>query len=465
MKFPRYQRQRGRRSRCAGISWAGTCRDAWNQCDIIDPSGSLDLTVKLAADFAHHANARVAYIFTRGPRHLEESPRLGSLDIGGLDEAARMRIRKPTETKANALIGGQGLRAHPGGQAIVGVRANLGVVADSIKIDVVAAIEGEPKRIFSRMFLARIEAALHAVGCGGEGPGESATTHAGFESAIPENRAGGIEILRSVGKAQRVVPNAETIANLMLLDQEVRERDRVGKAQCGMNGDEPLPNGQCGSELVGGAELANDAEIAVAISGKHGVEDRVDIGSDAPAAREGFGAAFGVDIDGAADLREGLRNFVLAQEKISVAPGGGGRERIRALGLEKRVAGAWEVAFGFVGGGEVQPGVGRAGIEKEGVAIILDGAAGVRLIEGVLPIAAEEIPVLCVAGLQAGGGFVAGARAEAGLVDGAGVANAEVGEGRGEGGGEECESQARRDVGEAQKHSKVLCLHCIGDAR
>src|SRR5258708_39389571 len=99
--------------------------------------------------------------------------------------------------------------------------------------------------------------------------------------------------LRSVGKAEGVRPDGGGIADLMLLDEEVGERDRIGKAQQGMNGDDPLPNGEGGGELVGGAELANDAEIAGAIGGKHGVENGVDIGSAARGARERFGAAFG----------------------------------------------------------------------------------------------------------------------------------------------------------------------------
>src|SRR6202035_180876 len=113
------------------------------------------------------------------------------------------------------------------------------------------------------------------------------------------------------------------------------------------------PDGERGRELVAGAKLANDGEIAVAIRGKNGVEDGVDIRSDAPAARKGFGAAPRVSIGCAANFREGLGNFILAEQKIAVAPGNGGGKRIRALGLLEGVAGVREIAFGLINGGEV----------------------------------------------------------------------------------------------------------------
>src|SRR5579864_3187245 len=130
-----------------------------------------------------------------------------------------------------------------------------------------------------------------------------------------------------------------------------------------MDGYEALPDGKRGGELIAGTKLANDREITVAIWGKNSVEDGVDIGSDAPAARKGFGAALRVSIHGAADLREGLRNFLLAEKKIPVAPGNSGGKRIRPLGLQESIAGVLEVAFGFIDGGEVQPSVSRAGIQ------------------------------------------------------------------------------------------------------
>jgi hypothetical protein len=198
---------------------------------------------------------------------------------------------------------------------------------------------------------------------------------------------------------------------VLFLNQEVGEGNGIGELQSGMDGYEAMPDGECGRKLVAGAKLANDREITVAIRGQDGVEDGVDIGGDAPAAREGFGAAPRVRIRGAANFREGLGNFILAEKKISVAPGNGGGKRISALGLEESVAGVLEVTFGFIHGGEVQPGVSGAGIQGQGVAIVLDGVTGVGIFQGVLPIAAEEIPVLGVTGLEASGGFEAGARA------------------------------------------------------
>src|SRR6202035_1258731 len=99
------------------------------------------------------------------------------------------------------------------------------------------------------------------------------------------------------------------------------------------------------------------------------------------------------------------------------------------------------------------------------MAKVVDGAAGIGLVERVLPVAAEEIPVFGIARLEAGGGFVTVARTEFRLICGTGVSNAKEGERRRERDREGEDGEARRRVREAQKHSKVLCLHGIEDAR
>src|SRR5579859_115245 len=140
-----------------------------------------------------------------------------------------MGLRVPTETQANALVGGQRLCAHPRGQAIAGFRANLGVGADSIKIGIVAAIEGESQRILARMLLPHIVAASHATRWVGQDPSEPSAGNTGFKSAVPKNRTGRIKIARRVGKTQSIVPDTVGIANVLLLNQKFSEGGGIGE--------------------------------------------------------------------------------------------------------------------------------------------------------------------------------------------------------------------------------------------
>src|SRR5256885_10138382 len=125
------------------------------------------------------------------------------------------------------------------------------------------------------------------------------------------------------------------------------------------------PDGERGGKLLIGAELADYGEIAGGIRRQHVVENRVDIGIHAPATRKGFRAALRIDVDGAADFRESLRDLSLAKKKISVTPGDFRGERISAFGLEESVGSRGGVPFRFVGRSEVHPGVHGARIESE----------------------------------------------------------------------------------------------------
>src|SRR5882762_11981620 len=133
---------------------------------------------------------------------------------------------------------------------VIGLRENLSVVADTLKIDVVTAVKGEAQRGLAVMLLPKINAGLHAAAGRGEGPSERAAAHAGFKSAIPQNGTGRIDILWSAGEAQRVIPDAMRISDLMLLDEDISERNRIGELQNGMYGNQTLPNGERGGELI-----------------------------------------------------------------------------------------------------------------------------------------------------------------------------------------------------------------------
>src|SRR6266403_3212022 len=120
------------------------------------------------------------------------------------------------------------------------------------------------------MYLAGVEGAAHAARWGRETPGNRSTADARFESAVPQNGAGKIEILRSVREAQGFLPHAACIADLPFFNQTVGERDSVRELEGGMHGYQTMPHRERRRDLVIGAQLANDREIAVAIGGKNG---------------------------------------------------------------------------------------------------------------------------------------------------------------------------------------------------
>ncbi len=77
------------------------------------------------------------------------------------------------------------------------------------------------------MFLPRINANLYAAGRGAKNPGEGATTHVGFKSTVPKSRSGSIDILRCVGEAYGIVPDTARDTDLMVLDEELGEWNRI----------------------------------------------------------------------------------------------------------------------------------------------------------------------------------------------------------------------------------------------
>ncbi len=169
------------------------------------------------------------------------------------------------ETKPDALIGGQRLCPDPSGKVVVGFGPNLSVIADTLKIYIVAAVKGEAQGRPAGMLLPNIKTGLHAAVRDGEKPGERTAARTGFKSAVPKNRTGRINILRSVGEAQRIIPDAMGITDLMLLDEEIRERNRIRELQNGVYGNQTLPNGERSGELIARTKLANDGEVTVAV--------------------------------------------------------------------------------------------------------------------------------------------------------------------------------------------------------
>src|SRR4030088_138565 len=111
------------------------------------------------------------------------------------------------------------------------------------------------------------------------------------------------------------------IGKLAFLDKIIGEKNDIRRAHARMEGNQALPDGECCGELIGGGKLPNDVEISGAIGSNHLVEDGFNVGINTPAARERLGAALGASVNGAANFRKGLLDFVPTQQKISIAPG------------------------------------------------------------------------------------------------------------------------------------------------
>src|SRR5258708_4627900 len=372
-------------------------------------------------------------------------------------------MRKPVKTEPDTFVAGESLCAHPRGESIGGLRAHFDVAAD-FKICVVFAVEEEAQGLLAGVFLPAVQTGLHAGGNNGESPGKTAAANVGFKTAVPED--GTRRIARNhVGKEKGIQPDAMRVVEMALLNKKIGEQDDVGGAHTRMEGNQAPPDSKRFVEPIGSDELTNNVEIRGAVGRNYAVKNSLNVRVDAPAARKCLGAALGVGVNGTANFGKRWLDFVLTQQEISVAPSDCGGGRIGLASLEIGIAGRGEVAFGFVEGAELEPGIWVARIQREGAAKVADGAAGIGFVERVLPIAAEEIPVFWVGRLEAGGGFVTSARAKSRLIGGAGVADTEKGECRRDGKGEDEDGETRRGVREAQKHSKVLCLRRIGDAR
>src|SRR2546423_937250 len=167
-------------------------------------------------------------------------------------------------------------------------------------------------------------------------------------------------------------------------------------------------------------------EVAVEIRRKHIVQNGANIWIYAPAAGEGLGAAFWVDVSGAADFGEGLGDLVLTKQKIPVTPGHLGGKRIGTFCLAESLASTLCVSLGFIGSREVGPGISIPRIQGQSRAITTDGALGVRLIHGVLPISSEKIPIFRIRGFQTRGRLEPGECPKAGLMRRPGRADAEI---------------------------------------
>src|SRR3989440_2014407 len=193
-----------------------------------------------------------------------------------------------------------------------------------------------------------------------------------------------------------------------------------------MNCCQPLPYYQGRGIFIVLRELVDYIKIAVEVGRKHVVQNGAHIRVDAPTARESLGATFRVHINSAAYFRKSLRDLVLTKQEIPVAPGYLGGKRISALRFAESVAGGLPISLRLVGCTEVHPHTGVMRIQSQCRAVITDGALSVRLIQRVLPIAPEEVPVFSIRRFPAHRGLETGGGSETDLMRCPGNADAEI---------------------------------------
>src|SRR5258708_15333870 len=122
--------------------------------------------------------------------------------------------------------------------------------------------------------------------------------------------------------------------------------------------------------------------------------------------------------------------------------------------MQKGVTCSDEFGFRFISGGKIQPGVRRSRIQRQSRKVAANGARGVGILEVVLPIASQEIPVARVSGLQARGALEGFCILQASIVGGECIPNAEVREDQGDSERTNNKKPALRAV-ETRNHSPV----------
>src|SRR5260370_20211850 len=211
--------------------------------------------------------------------------------------------------------------------------------------------------------------------------------------------------------------------------------------------------------------VPDDIEVSLGNGWQDATEVGFDVGSATEKAGERFRGAFGVSFDGKAHFGESRLKFPLPQKEIAVTPRDLSGKRVGLFGVQKSVARSDKMGFRFVSGGKIQPDVRRGRIQRQSRKEGANGTASVGILEVVLPIAAQEIPIARVSGLQEDGPVIGFGGFETCVVGGERISNAEVRKDNGNNTRSGYKKAALRVGGETQKHSPVLCLGWFGAAR
>src|SRR5215469_1456391 len=161
-----------------------------------------------------------------------------------------------------------------------------------------------------------------------------------------------------------------------------------------MNLDKAIPNRFRDSQLLRFERLVDHVDIDVLYGRQKIPEQRFYIGIGTIRAGKCRGSAKRVRFDSATELGVSRALLALAQKKIAVTPGNIRRSGIGFLGLYISFATFLHIAVQLVSGGEIQPGIGVIGIQRDCSLIRCLGAFGVGLLEVVLLVATEQVPII-----------------------------------------------------------------------
>src|SRR6267378_6418848 len=194
----------------------------------------------------------------------------------------------------------------------------------------------------------------------------------------------------------------------------------------GMKRGEPIPYFEGIPGVSVSRLVPNHIEVSLANGWQDAIEGGFDAGSGTQGAGKGFRGALRVSFDGMAHFGEGGLKFPLPQQEIAVSPGHLGGKGVNIFGVQKSVTRSNRIGFRFVSSGKIQPDIRRCRIQRQSRKVGANGARSVGFLEVVLPIAAQEIPVTRVSGLQAGGALIGFARLQASVVSSERISDAEV---------------------------------------
>src|SRR5256714_1042395 len=166
-----------------------------------------------------------------------------------------------------------------------------------------------------------------------------------------------------------------------------------------------------------------------------------------------------------AHFGESRLKFPLPQQEIAVSPRDLGGKRVDLFGVQKSVTCSDDLGFRFISGGKIQPNVRRSRIQRQSKKVGVNGARGVGILEVVLPITTQEIPVLRFSRLQMHGALISFRRLQTSVMGRECISNAEVREDQGDSKTSTNKYRALRVARETQNHSSVLCLDRFGVAR
>src|SRR5713226_8796848 len=307
------------------------------------------------------------------------------------------------QLEADALVRGERSGPDPGRETIAGGRLHRNVMADTREIDVGVSIKNQAHGAFAGVSLLGIDADVHAGESFRKTPGKTAADNTRFESAVPQNRARRTLQISQARKKDGLVPDAAGFRDASFGHQGIDKDERIVQGKAGMKGSEPVPYFEGIPCVSLSCLVPDDIEVSLGNGWQDAIEVGFDVGSATEKAGERFRGALGVSFDGKAHFGESRLKFPLSQKEIAVTPRDLSGKRVDLFGVQKSVARSDKIGLRFISGGKIQPDFRRGGIQRQSRKVGVNGAASFGILEVVLPIAAQEIPIARVSGLQVDG--------------------------------------------------------------